>query len=89
MEAILATIVELIGTVGFPIVMVIALGFFVWKIYQQSVVREEKLLAEITENRLINEKFAEIIAGYEITLGDIKTDIRDIKDTLHIASQDE
>lgn len=84
MEAGLAVITELIGSVGFPIAMVIALGFFVWTIYKQSVKREERLMAEITENRLINEKFAEIIAGYEITLGDIKTDIRDIKDTLHI-----
>ena len=77
-------IVELISTLGFPIAIVIALGFFVWTIYKQSVVREEKLMAEITENRLINKQFAEIIAQYEITLGDIKTDIRDIKDTLQI-----
>lgn len=82
-----AVFVELLTTVGFPIVCVIALGWFVWHIYKQSVEREEKLMMEITENRLVNEKFAEIIAGYEITLGDIKTDIRDIKDTLHI-SQD-
>ena len=80
-------IVELISTLGFPIAIVIALGFFVWTIYKQSVVREEKLMAEITENRLINKQFAEIIAQYEITLGDIKTDIRDIKDTLQINQQ--
>lgn len=76
--------IELIGTLGFPIACVIALGVFVWHIYKQSVVREEKLMTEITENRLINQKFAEIIAGYEITLGEIKSDVRDIKDTLHI-----
>ena len=81
----LGVIVELITTIGFPIVCVLALGWFVWRIYQQSVAREEKLMTEITENRLINKQFAEIIAGYEITLGDIKTDIRDIKDTLHIS----
>lgn len=78
-------IVELITTVGFPIVCVLALGWFVWHIYKQSVVREEKLMEEITENRLINQKFAEIIAGYEVTLGEIKNDVRDIKDTLHIS----
>lgn len=83
----LGVIVELITTIGFPIVCVLALGWFVWRIYQQSVAREEKLMTEITENRLINKQFAEIIAGYEITLGDIKTDIRDIKDTLHISDQ--
>lgn len=81
----LGAIVELITTVGFPIVCVLALGWFVWHIYKQSVVREEKLMEEITENRLINQKFAEIIAGYEVTLGEIKNDVRDIKDTLHIS----
>lgn len=81
----IGVILEVIGTVGFPIAMCLALGFFVYKLWQQSAEREKMLLTEITENRLINEKFAEIIAGYEITLGDIKTDIRDIKDTLHIS----
>lgn len=80
----IGVILEIIGTVGFPIAMCLALGFFVYKLWQQSAEREKMLLTEITENRLINKQFAEIIAGYEITLGDIKTDIRDIKDTLHI-----
>lgn len=75
---------EFITTLGFPIACVVALGFFVWHIYKQSIVREDKLMAEITENRLVNTKFAEIIAGYEITLGEIQHDVRDIKDTLHI-----
>lgn len=82
MEA--ATLIELIPTLGFPIVMVIALGVFVYKLWQQSVVREEKLMAEITENRIINTKFAEIIGQYEITLGEIRNDVKDIKDTLNI-----
>lgn len=80
----LGVIVELITTIGFPIVCVLALGWFVWHIYKQSVVREDKLMAEITENRLVNQKFAEIIAGYEITLGEIKEDVKDIKTTLQI-----
>jgi hypothetical protein len=81
-----ATIIEIISTLGFPIACVIALGFFVWKIYQQSIAREDKLMTEITENRVVNTKFAEIIAQYEITLGEIKTDVKDIKDTLHISN---
>lgn len=80
----LGVIIELIGTLGFPIVCVLALGIFVYKLWQQSVTREEKLMAEITENRVINTKFAEIIAGYDITLGEIKADVKDIKDTLQI-----
>jgi len=82
-----AAIVELVSTLGFPIVCVGALGFFVWTIYKQSVVREDKLMTEITENRLINQKFAEIIGQYEITLGEIKEDVKDIKDTLHISHE--
>ena len=80
-------ILEVISTVGFPIAVCLALGFFVWTIYKQSVVREEKLMAEITENRLVNMKFAEIIAGYEVTLGEIKNDVKDIKETLHITTE--
>lgn len=77
-------IIELISTLGFPIACVLALGFFVYKLWQQSVTREEKLMGEITENRLVNTKFAEIIAGYDITLGEIKSDVKEIKDSLHI-----
>ena len=82
MEITLAAIVELISTVGFPIVLVIALGWFIYKIYNQSVERENKLFTELTENRAINSKFAEIIAQYEIELGEIKTDVKDIKEVL-------
>lgn len=78
------TLLSAIPTLGFPIVCCIALGWFIWHIYKASEKREEKLMTEITENRLINKQFAEIIAQYEITLGEIKTDIHDIKDTLHI-----
>lgn len=82
-----ATVMELISTLGFPIVVCLALGYFIWTIYKQSVVREEKLLTEITENRVINQQFAKIIGKYEVTLSEIKTDIKDIKDTLHIDGQ--
>ena len=78
------TLIDLIPSLGFPIVVCLALGYFIWTIYKQSVTREEKLFTEITENRLVNQQFAEIIGRYEITLGEIKTDIKDIKDTLHL-----
>lgn len=80
----ISVFIELLSTVGFPIACVLALGIFVFKLWQQSVQREEKLMSEITENRVVNTKFAEIIAKYEITLDEMKTDIKDIKDTLHI-----
>ena len=77
-------IVALITNLGFPVACVIALGIFVYKLWQQSVEREKALMAEITENRLVNTKFAEIIAGYDVTLGEIKTDVKEIKETLQL-----
>lgn len=75
----LATIIELISTLGFPIAVVIACGFFIWHIYKQSVAREEKLLTEITENRLVNEKAIETIAKYAERLTHIEDNITEIK----------
>ena len=80
----LTALVELIPTLGFPIVLVIAMGFFIYKLWQESVKREEKLMGEITENRLTNQKFAEIIVKYDVVLGDIQTDVKDIKHVLHM-----
>ena len=82
-----ATTIELISSLGFPIAACLALAFFIWNIYKQSVTREEKLFTEITENRLINQQFAKIIGQYEVTLGEIKNDVKDIKDTLHIEKE--
>jgi len=73
---------ELIGTLGFPIALVLAMGFFIWTIYKQSVVREEKLMAEITENRLVNEKAIETLTLYAERLGNIETDVKEIKEII-------
>ena len=81
MEA--AAFIELIPTLGFPIVMCLALGFFIYKLWEQSAQRENKLFEELSASRIINGKFAELIAEYEVKLDEIKTDVRDIKDTLH------
>lgn len=75
----LGLIVEFIGTLGFPIACVLAMGFFVWKIYNQSVEREKSLMAEITENRLVNEKAIETIAKYAERLTHIEDNITEIK----------
>jgi hypothetical protein len=75
----LAIILEAIATVGFPIVMVIALGFFVYLLWKQSVERENKLMAEITENRIVNEKAIETIAQYAERLTHIEDNITEIK----------
>ena len=75
----LTLIVEVITTLGFPIACVIALGFFVYKVYNQSVERENKLMEELTENRLVNEKAIETIALYAERLTHIEDNITDIK----------
>ena len=78
--------IELISTLGFPIAMVGAMGFLIWTLYKQSVEREAKLMAEIQENRKVNEKaietitlYAERLTNIESNLAEIKTDITDIK----------
>ena len=75
----LAIILEAIATVGFPIVMVIALGFFVYLLWKQSVERENKLMTEIAENRLVNEKAIETIAKYAERLTHIEDSITHIE----------
>ena len=75
----IAVIVELISSFGFPIAVVIALGAFVWIIYKQSVERENKLMAEITENRLVNEKAVETIAKFAERFTHIEEDVAEIK----------
>lgn len=73
------TFVELITSVGFPIACVIALGWFIYKIYQQSIDREEELREEIKESQKINSKFADIINRYSLELSEIKNDVKEIK----------
>lgn len=70
---------ELISNFGFPIASVLAMGFFIWKIYQQSVVREEKLMGEIAENRIVNDKAIQTLAIYAERLGAIESDVKEIK----------
>lgn len=87
-------IVELIGSVGFPIACAILLGVFIFKIYTDSNAdnkanmeqvqarckeREDKLYKFLEENTAINAKFAEIIARYETKLDEIKADVKEIK----------
>lgn len=81
------TFVELITTVGFPIACVIAMGWFIYKIYQKSIDRENELRDEIKENQKINGKFAEIINRYSLELGEIKNDVKEIKEDIIIITE--
>lgn len=85
----MSVIVELIGTLGFPIACVLALGIFVYKLWQQSVTREEKLMAEIAENRQVNKQAIETISLYaerlthiEDSVANIQSDVIVIKDKI-------
>jgi hypothetical protein len=78
----------IIAEVGFPIACVIALGFFVWKLYQQSVERENKLYAEIDASREVNAKAIETLAIYSEKLGTIQSDIAEIKSDVAVIMGD-
>lgn len=86
--------VELISNMGFPIACVIALGYFVYTMFQKVMAdsknnmdavqsrckeREEKLYEMLTESRIVNEKALETIAHYAEKLDVIQSDIATIK----------
>ena len=75
----LKTIELLITSVGFPIVCVLGMGFFIWHIYKQSVERENKLYNQVEESRLVNAKAIDTIAKYAEKLDTIQQDVKDIK----------
>lgn len=83
----MAAFVELIPTLGFPIACVIALGFFIWKIYNQSIEREGKLMAEITENRIVNKKAIETIAQFAERFTHVENDVEAIKADINIIKE--
>ena len=72
-------ITEIIASLGFPIALVIFMAIFIYKLWQQSVTREEKLMAEITENRIVNEKAVETIAQFAERFSRVEEDVATIK----------
>jgi F0F1-type ATP synthase membrane subunit b/b' len=79
--------VELVTTVGFPIACVIAMGWFIFNIYKKSIDRENQLREEIKENQKINGQFAEIINRYSLEIGEIKTDVKEIKEDIIVITE--
>lgn len=80
----ITAITELIATLGFPIAAVIALAFFVWKIYKKSEDREDKLMESLTECRRINSEAIATISSYAEKLETIQKDVADIKTDITI-----
>lgn len=83
----IALITELITSLGLPIALVIAMGWFIYKLWKQSAERETKLLTEITENRKVNAEAIATIALYAERLTHIETDITDIKGDVGLIKQ--
>ena len=90
----LGTIESLITSLGFPIVCVIGMAWFAFylvksgreesqhnmeKLQENCKAREEKLYAEIAENRKINADAVKIITKYAESLDIIQSDVSDIK----------
>ena len=75
----LKTIELLITSVGFPIVCVLGMGFFIWQIYKQSVTRENKLNEQIEVSQSVNAKAIDTIAKYAEKLDTIQQDVKEIK----------
>ena len=89
----LNTIQNLIASVGFPIVVCLALGWFIYKVFEryttQSEKREEKLYKIIAEAQVTNEKmlqtnaeFVGVLETYKTDLVEIKSDVAEIKQNL-------
>lgn len=89
----------LITTLGFPIVCVLGLGFFIYRIYLDTQEqnkenmnavqarckeREDKLYEEIKANREVNASAIATIAHYAEKLDIIQSDIHDIKTDITI-----
>lgn len=73
------TFVNLISNVGFPIAVCIALGYFIFKIYKDSVVRETLLREEIATAQENNSRAIEALTILESRLELIEADIKEIK----------
>lgn len=79
-----------ISQLGFPIVMVIAMAFFIWKLWEKSQTqnenREEKLYSVISKAQEQNEKlsatnaeFVQVLTSYKDDLDEIREDVSEIK----------
>lgn len=87
------TLQTAITTLGFPIVCVLFLGWFIWKLWtrqqEQNEHREDKLYSFITEAQETNERlsktnaeFVTVLNTYKSDLDEIKTDVTEIKNNL-------
>ena len=87
------TIQTLVTTLGFPICVCVALGWFIYKAFEkftsQSEKREEKLYTVIAQAQEANERlshtnaeFVSVLNTYKSDLEDIKADVSEIKENM-------
>ena len=87
------TIQTLITTLGFPICVCVALGWFIYKAFEkftaQSEKREEKLYTVIAQAQETNERlsktnaeFVTVLNTYKSDLDDIRADVSEIKENM-------
>lgn len=87
------TIQTAISTLGFPIVCVLFLAWFIWKIWMsqqdQNKEREDKLYEYIGKAQAVNEQltktnseFVEVLHSYKSDLDTIKNDVTEIKQNM-------
>ena len=77
-------IAEIVGALGFPIVVTIALGWFIYRIYKKSEDREEALRSQILESQKVNAEAIHTIALYAERLATIEEDVKDVKHDVNI-----
>lgn len=84
----LNTVQTAISTLGFPIVMVIALGWFIWKLWtksqEQNEKREDKLYQVIEKAQEQNEELSDTNSQFIKVLTDYKTDLETIKNDVAV-----
>ena len=75
---------NIIQTLGFPIAVCCACGFFIYKMYNnnnaQSIEREEKSFNMLSKFQVSIDKFADILKEYDKRMLNIETDVKEIKD---------
>lgn len=87
------SVVPIITQVGFPIFCVLALGWFVYKFYNdytaQAKDREDELMTFIKEEQTqmqslvaTNAEFVEVLHSYKEDIEVIKNDVADIKNEI-------
>lgn len=94
-----ATITALVSNLGFPIICVLGMAWFIYQIFtkttaqnaenmervqERCAAREDKLYQEIKENREVNAQAIATIAHYADKLDTIQSDIKDIKEDIII-----